>query len=171
MLKVSILTNKKVLFLKKMWSVPCTMDSSLFSQQMPYCLATLLVYMALVASITSEIFQRWFERRTTKACVHMVGTKKISGVSSLRFSTPLRLKNLLARLCAFVRHPHSGSKWLKPAKNINSLEAISWISADFISFPCRVIVFTSYWKSFKLYRVSHGKLGFLNQFWQIEYAS
>ena len=45
--QLSILKNKKVLFLKKIWSVPCTMDSSLFSQQMPYCLLTLLVYMAL----------------------------------------------------------------------------------------------------------------------------
>ena len=40
--------TKKVLFLKKIWSVPCTMDSSFFSQQMPYCLLTLLVYMALL---------------------------------------------------------------------------------------------------------------------------
>ena len=32
--QLSILTNKKVLFLKKNWSVPCTMDSSYFSQKM-----------------------------------------------------------------------------------------------------------------------------------------
>ena len=32
--QISILTNKKVLFLKKILSVPCTMDSSFFSQQM-----------------------------------------------------------------------------------------------------------------------------------------
>ena len=32
--QLSILTNKKVLFLKKFWSVPCTMDSSYFSQKM-----------------------------------------------------------------------------------------------------------------------------------------
>ena len=45
--QLSILTNKKVLFLKKIWSVPCTIDSSLFSHQMPYYNLTLLVYMAL----------------------------------------------------------------------------------------------------------------------------
>ena len=54
--QLSILTNKKVLFLKKIWSVPCTMDSSFFSQQMPYCLATLLVYMALI-----ECNQSWHQ--------------------------------------------------------------------------------------------------------------
>ena len=27
-------------------NLPCTMDSSFFSQQMPYCLATFLVYIA-----------------------------------------------------------------------------------------------------------------------------
>ena len=32
--QLSILRNKKVLFLKKIWSVPCTMDSSYFSQKM-----------------------------------------------------------------------------------------------------------------------------------------
>ena len=32
--QLSILTNKKVLFLKKIWSVPCTIDSSYFSQKM-----------------------------------------------------------------------------------------------------------------------------------------
>ena len=51
--QISILTNKKVLFLKKIWSVPCTMDSSFFSQQMPYCLLTLLVYMDLTLNTSS----------------------------------------------------------------------------------------------------------------------
>ena len=32
--QLSTLTNKKVLFLKKIWSVPCTMDSSYFSPKM-----------------------------------------------------------------------------------------------------------------------------------------
>jgi hypothetical protein len=32
--QISILTNKKVLFLKKISSVPCTMDSSFFRQKM-----------------------------------------------------------------------------------------------------------------------------------------
>ena len=32
--QISIWTNKKVVFLKKILSVPCTMDSSFFSQQM-----------------------------------------------------------------------------------------------------------------------------------------
>ena len=44
MLKISdfYLDKQKNLIPKKIWSVPCTMDSSFFSQQMPYCLATLL---------------------------------------------------------------------------------------------------------------------------------
>ena len=32
--QLSILTNKIFLFLKRIWSVPCTMDSSFFSHQM-----------------------------------------------------------------------------------------------------------------------------------------
>ena len=44
-------TTKK-LFQKKIWSV---MDNYLFSQQMPYCLATLLVYMALVFFTSPDI--------------------------------------------------------------------------------------------------------------------
>ena len=32
--QISILTNKKKFFLRKMLSVPCTMESSFFSQQM-----------------------------------------------------------------------------------------------------------------------------------------
>ena len=54
----SILTNKKVLFLKKNWCVPCTMDSSFFSQKMPYYLLTILVYMAL-GYITVIIASPW----------------------------------------------------------------------------------------------------------------
>ena len=50
----SILTNKKVLFLKKIWSVPCTMDSFFFSQQMLFCLATLIVHMALIYTTTCK---------------------------------------------------------------------------------------------------------------------
>ena len=56
--QLSILTNKKVLTLKNIWSVPSTMDSSFFSQQMPYCLLTLLVYMALemaTKNVTQDI--------------------------------------------------------------------------------------------------------------------
>ena len=56
--QLSILTNKKVLFLKKIWSVPCTMDSSFFSQEMSYCVLTLLVYMALFFSIRKISFIR-----------------------------------------------------------------------------------------------------------------
>ena len=46
MLKIlAFYLNKQKSFIpKKIWSVPCTMDNSFFSQQMPYCLATLLVY-------------------------------------------------------------------------------------------------------------------------------
>ena len=42
--QLSILRNKKGFIPKKIWSVPCTMDSSFFSQKMPYYLLTLLVY-------------------------------------------------------------------------------------------------------------------------------
>ena len=59
--QLSILTNKKVWFLRKLWSVPCTMDSSFFSQQMPYCLLTLLVYMALI--VTSLNYKVFFQKR------------------------------------------------------------------------------------------------------------
>ena len=50
MLKISAfyLDKQKSFIPKKILSVPCTMDSSFFSQQMPYCVATLLVYMALI---------------------------------------------------------------------------------------------------------------------------
>ena len=41
----------------------CTMDSSFFSQQMPYCLLTLLVYMALAHRF--QLFPALF-RRTLK---------------------------------------------------------------------------------------------------------
>ena len=41
------LDKQKSFIPKKNWSVPCTMDSSFFSQKMPYYLLTLLVYMAL----------------------------------------------------------------------------------------------------------------------------
>jgi hypothetical protein len=49
-LKISAfyLDKQKSFIPKKILSVPYTMGSSVFSQQMPYCLATLLVYMALV---------------------------------------------------------------------------------------------------------------------------
>ena len=49
MLKISAfyLDKQKSFITKKIWRVPCTMHSSFFSQQMQYCLATLLVYMAL----------------------------------------------------------------------------------------------------------------------------
>ena len=49
MLKISdfYLDKQKSFIPKKNWSVPCTMDSSFFSQKMPYYLLTLLVYMAL----------------------------------------------------------------------------------------------------------------------------
>ena len=49
--QLSIVSNKKVLFLNKIWSVPCTIDSSLFSHQMPYYNLTLLLYMALPKDI------------------------------------------------------------------------------------------------------------------------
>ena len=52
--QLSILANKKVLFLKEIWSVPCTMNSSFFSQKMPYCLLTLLVYMALNRALKNK---------------------------------------------------------------------------------------------------------------------
>ena len=39
--------DKQKCFIKNL-KCKCTMDSFLFSQQMPYCLATLFVYMALV---------------------------------------------------------------------------------------------------------------------------
>ena len=58
--QLSILTNKKK-FYSNIWSVPCTpWIIFFFSQQMPYCLATPLVYMALVflhhRILTSIIF-------------------------------------------------------------------------------------------------------------------
>ena len=57
--QISILTNKFFLFLKEIWSVTCTMDSSFFSQQISYCLATLLVYMALWGRVsTIKVFTK-----------------------------------------------------------------------------------------------------------------
>ena len=52
MLKFSVfyLDRQKSFVPKKKWSVPCTMDSSFFSQEMSYCVLTLLVYMALIVS-------------------------------------------------------------------------------------------------------------------------
>ena len=53
MLKISAfyLDKQKSFIPKKKWSVPCTMDSSFIRQQMPYCLATLLVYMAVAKAL------------------------------------------------------------------------------------------------------------------------
>ena len=59
--QLSILTNKKGLFLKKDLSVPCTMYNSFFSQKMPYFLLNLLPYMALKIFITKSFsFSGWF---------------------------------------------------------------------------------------------------------------
>ena len=56
--QLSILTNKKVLFIKIIWCVPCSIYSYFFSQQMPYCLATFLVYMAL-KRLTKDYWARF----------------------------------------------------------------------------------------------------------------
>jgi hypothetical protein len=57
MLKISdfYLDKQKSFIPKKIWSVPCTTHSSFFSQQMPYCLLTLLVYMALVKVLLIKV--------------------------------------------------------------------------------------------------------------------
>ena len=41
--QISILTNKKVLFLKKILSIPCTIDSSFFSPQIDIDILTFLI--------------------------------------------------------------------------------------------------------------------------------
>ena len=76
MLKVlAFYLNKQKRFIpKKIWSVPCTMDSSFFSQQMLYCLATFLVYMALLSSLMQKHFQfkqrlNWVKRPAGAAAV------------------------------------------------------------------------------------------------------
>ena len=89
MLKIfSFPQTKRVLFLKKIWSVPCAMDSSSFSQQMPYCLATLLVYMALAVATTHNMLANDSFQR-------MVTTQKlrISALLSEKFESMGLLQN------------------------------------------------------------------------------
>ena len=59
------LDKQKSFIPKKIWSVPFTIDSSFFSQQMPFCLLTLLVYRALIAA--------------QKICFHFLRSKKQCG--------------------------------------------------------------------------------------------
>ena len=75
-------TKKKILY------VPCTTDNSSFSQQMPYCLATLLVYTALTVATTHNVLANDSFQR-------MVTTQKlrISALLSEKFESMGLLQN------------------------------------------------------------------------------
>ena len=60
MLKISaIYLDKQKGFIPKKINLKCTMDSSFFSQKMPYFLLTLLVYMALILGSLFYISRSW----------------------------------------------------------------------------------------------------------------